>query len=179
MIDEKTLLIEKLKDNAVTYLAEKLVDDLGKSNREHQEMLEKRLYEWVSWAVKYYSTTDIRRAYAILSEFQKPILNTISDATYEAIQEIDPFLDLRDISSNLSYNRSLAMARQVTKIASLPNTIPPLKNTKKKQGSLKKLTTLIKNFKGETDKRRMRRLKRKEAQRKKKGVRLFAFTEIK
>lgn len=167
MIDEKILLIEKLKDNAVEYLGQKMIEDIGETHYAHTKMLEEKLYQWVVWARQYYSTTEIKKAYAILVEKHRSVFSTISLHAYDDIRKLDEYLNLDEHKILHSY------VRRPFKMKNFP---PPTKPTAKNIHAIWKgnnLKNLVRQLRQEKDKRRMRRLKRKETARKKKGVRLF------
>jgi hypothetical protein len=173
MIDEKILLVEKLKDNAVEFLGEKMIEDMGPVYKEQQKIIEQKLIDWVTWARQYYSTTEIKRAYSILLKEHGSIFTIVSPGTYAQIEAMDEWLDL-------SSNDVLFSSKFARQSAGLGKSITnPLHNKKtntktNSQKHYKKPMTLRQIIKTlHNPQICMRKLKRKEARLKKKGIRLF------
>jgi len=173
MIDEKILLVEKLKDNAVEFLGEKMIEDMGPVYKEQQKIIEQKLLDWVTWARQYYSTTEIKRAYSILLKEHGSIFTIVRPDTYNKIEAMDEWLDLSnpDVLFRSQHNKhSIGLGKNPNplynkKITTSPNT----QKTYKKPMTLRKILKSLKNPKSID----MRKLKRKERKLKKKGVRLF------
>ena len=168
MIDEKILLVEKLKDNAVEFLGEKMIEDMGPVYKELQKIIEQKLIDWVTWARQYYSTTEIKRAYSILLKDYGSIFTMVSPGTYAQIEAMDEWLDLSSndvLFSSKFARRSAGLGRSIANpLTANPNT----QKTYKKPMTLRQVLKSLNN-----NKLCMRKLKRKERKLKKKGIRLF------
>ena len=97
MIDEKVILVEKLKDTAVQHLTEKMIEDIGKLSQEYQDALNDRIVEWVKFSHKYFSTTEFRQAYADLCQRYNIIyFNFMLGHHSKLVDDIDPWYNLSD-----------------------------------------------------------------------------------
>jgi hypothetical protein len=163
MIDEKTLLIEKLKDNAVEFLGEKMIEDIGPIYKSQQEIIEKKLIDWITWARQYYSTTEIKKAYSILLKECGSIYTMVRTDAYRKIEEMDEWLDLSD-PGVLFDSRKVGVAATKPK----KNLTPNQQKNYKRPMTLRQMLKSLHNHKI-----CMRKLKRKERKLKKKGIRLF------
>jgi hypothetical protein len=172
MIDEKILLVEKLKDNAIEFLGQKMIEDIGSGYKEQQKIIEQKLLDWVTWARQYYSTTEIKKAYSILLKEHGSIYTMVRPEIYIQINALDEWLDLSEpnILFNSQHNKhSIGLGKYSNplynkKINAAPNT----QKTYKKPMTLRQIIKTLRN-----NKPCMRKLKRKETKLKKKGIRLF------
>ena len=163
MIDDKQLLWDRLKDTAQDSLAKDMEIKIGKLFDKHKQEINEVLYDYISWALTRFSTTEIRKSCIKLSREHKGLRDLID---YETINSLDEWLQLD--SPSILHNNAYLQAH-IRKMGQ-----HPLMNQKfTTVHTSPKLKDLVRKLKNESDPRRMRRLKRKEAKLKKKGVRLF------
>lgn len=174
MMDEKILLIEKLRDNADKFLLEKLSQDIGPLHDQYQKELGEKLYAWISWAVNYYSTTELHKIYRELCAKYPGIFYSIGSDDYKRLADLDEckYLELHDVK-HMPPMKHLGFSNQ----ASQHRVAGAQSYAIWKQGFYKAGTSHLNNMARQIrlsqDKRKMRRLKRKEAKLRKKGIRLF------
>jgi len=165
MIDDKQLLWDRLKDTAQDSLAKDMEIKIGQLFDKHKQEINEVLYDYISWALTRFSTTEIRKSCIKLSREHKGLRDLID---YETINSLDEWLQLDSSAIHVHNNANLKV--HITKMGQHPLMNHNIGTT---TGTFKNLKDLVRKLKNESDPRRMRRLKRKEAKLKKKGVRLF------
>lgn len=165
MIDDKQLLWDRLKDTAQDSLAKDMEIKIGQLFDKHKQEINDVLYDYISWALTRFSTTEIRKSCIKLSREHKGLRYLID---YETINSLDEWLQLD--SSAIHVHNNAYLQAHITKMGQHPLMNHSIGTT---MGTSKNLKDLVRKLKNESDPRRMRRLKRKEAKLKKKGVRLF------
>jgi len=171
MIDDKQLLWDRLKETAQDSLAKDMEIKIGQLFDKHKQEINGVLYDYISWALTRFSTTEIRKSCIKLSREHKGLRDLID---YETINSLDEWLQLD--SPSILHNKAYLQAH-IRKMGQHPlmnhNTGNPFAvNIGTTMGTSKNLKDLLRKLKP-ADPRRMRRLKRKETKLKKKGVRLF------
>ena len=164
MIDDKTLLWERLKDTATDTLYKDMENKIGLLFDKHKQEIDKELQDYVSWALTRFSTTEIRRAYARLATDRKGLISIIDS---QAINNLDKYLEFDD--------PGLFIKNWKTYVGNISK--HPIVNTPKmpQTGNVHSLAKILRSMK--KDKRKMKRLVRKEAKLKKRGIRLFDSNE--
>lgn len=162
MIDDKQLLWDRLKDTAELSLRVD-IEEIGQVFDKHKQEINTMLYDYISWALTRYSTTEIRRVFASLAEHHKGLENIID---YEKINKLDEWLEL---DQAFSLHTRMNFRNHIKKMAQHPL----MNHNIGKSSGTSHLKDLVRKLKNESDPRRMRRLKRKETKLKKKGIRLF------
>lgn len=172
MMDEKILLIEKLRDNADKFLLEKLSQDIGPLHDQYQKELGEKLYAWMSWAVKYYSTVELHKIYKEFCARYPGVFFVISADDYQKIADLDElkYLEIHN-ARNIPPMGNLGYSQLYRK--SNTSTTGNIWTYLSQRSNINHLSNMAKQIRLSEDKRKMRRLKRKEAKLRKKGVRLF------
>lgn len=172
MIDEKILLIEKLRDNADKFLLEKLSQDIGPLHDQYQKELGEKLYAWMRWAIHYYSTTELNKIYKEFCARYPGVFFAISADDYQKIADLDElkYLEIHN-ARNIPPMGNLGYSQLYHK----SNTSPTgnIWTYLSQRSNINHLSNMAKQIRLSEDKRKMRRLKRKEAKLRKKGIRLF------
>lgn len=163
MIDEKTLLIEKLKDTAIDYLTEKMREDIGKISDQYQKEINDKVIEWVKASQPYFSTTEFRKAFKDLCQTNQLIYFSfmLSDANKE-VDAIDEWYNLDDgklIPNRYYMSHSAASGRAYTM---MPKHSGPNSGVSTNLHHTANLKNLLKRIKIGTDKRKLKRLSRRK-----------------
>jgi len=167
MIDEHILCIEKLRDNADQFLLKKMSEDIGPLHDRYQKELGEQVYAWISWATQYYSTTELHKIYKELCAKYPGIFYSIGSDDYKRLANLDElkYLELHNVK-HMPPMKHLGFSNQTSQSSVIW-----------KQGFYKTgishLSKIAQQIRLSEDKRKMRRLKRKEAKLRKKGIRLF------
>ena len=174
MIDDKKLLWDRLKDTAQVTLEKDMEEKIGQLFDKHKQEINSLLHDYVTWALTRFSTTEIRTAFTKLTVYHNGLKGTID---FDSINKLDEWLHLDDISiqGRLNYHSHVQKMSNhpiMTGMGGLGMTYHTTKNYKNHSS---RLADLIRGLK--KDKRKMRRLVRKEAKLRKKGVRLFDSSE--
>jgi hypothetical protein len=171
MIDERTLLIHKLKDTAVDYLTEKMREDIGKISDQYQKEINDKIIEWVKASHPYFSTTEFRKAFKELCQTNQMIyFSFILSNANDKVDAIDEWYDLGDnkLMPNRYYMSHSAGSGKAYTI--IPKHSGPNSGVSTNLHQSYNLKDLLKRLKVGKDKRKVKRLSRRK---KVKGGKVF------
>jgi len=147
-LDEKTILIEKLKDTALDYLRDQMREDLGKLSEEFQNKLNDRVLEWVKASHPYFSTSEFRKAYKELcQEYQMIYYCFFTGSNHKKqLEKFDEYYKLDDskLMPNIYYTVSPTYSGPNYTVSTRGNNLP---KKVKFQQQVKKSKKLLKYFK--------------------------------
>ena len=171
MIDERTLVIHKLKDTAVDYLTDKMREDIGKISDQYQKEINDKIIEWIKASQPYFSTTEFRKAYKDLCQNNQLIyFSFILGNANQKVDAIDEWYDLDDVNLMPNRHSTSWLAGSGKSYTIMPKHSGPNPGVSTNLHQSVNLKDFFKRLKVGKDKRKLKRLSRRK---KVKGGKVF------